>query len=291
MLGSPGKNWQVIRLIAAFFICTILAACSRIPSSHERNELAETLATKKQWRSVTIPTTDFDLRAFVPEELTNRQQLTVYIEGDGFAWKTANQLSDDPTPLDPIGLKLALRHPHNDGVYLARPCQYAPPPSRGCKPSDWSNERYSEKVIDAADTALNQLKRRFQSKSLTLVGYSGGGTVAALLAARRDDVDHLITVAANLDHDEWTTLHNLTPLDNSLNPADFVAELTHLRQSHFVGARDKVIPVTLVTSFARRFESSTRPNVHVIPGFGHRCCWEKNWPRLWGTAKQEHSSK
>jgi hypothetical protein len=44
--------------------------------------------------------------------------------------------------------------------------------------------------------------------------------VASLVAARRHDVVRLVTVAGNLDHLAWTTLHGVSPLTGSLNPAD-----------------------------------------------------------------------
>jgi hypothetical protein len=49
--------------------------------------------------------------------------LTVYIEGDGFAWLSRSQASYDPSPLNPVGLELALRHPLGESAYLARTCQ------------------------------------------------------------------------------------------------------------------------------------------------------------------------
>jgi pimeloyl-ACP methyl ester carboxylesterase len=63
------------------------------------------------------------------------------------------------------------------------------------------------------------LKQRSGSTRLTLVGYSGGGTIAVLLAARRSDVAEVITVAANLDVGYWTQRDGLSPLTGSLDPA------------------------------------------------------------------------
>lgn len=52
--------------------------------------------------------------------------LRVYIEGDGHAWQSRTRPSADPTPHNPVGLRLALADPSPAPLlYLARPCQYA----------------------------------------------------------------------------------------------------------------------------------------------------------------------
>src|SRR5262245_4836743 len=50
--------------------------------------------------------------------------LRIYIEGDGRAWLTRQQRSDDPTPRNAIGLRLASADMSPNVAYLARPCQY-----------------------------------------------------------------------------------------------------------------------------------------------------------------------
>ena len=47
---------------------------------------------------------------------------------------------------------------------------------------------------------------------MVLFGYSGGDTVADLLAALRDIAIKLITVAVNLNHTDWNDLHHIRPL-------------------------------------------------------------------------------
>jgi esterase/lipase len=48
------------------------------------------------------------------------------------------------------------------------------------------------------DAAVTALKRASGASRLRLVGYSGGGVMAMLLAARRDDVAQVVTIAAPL---------------------------------------------------------------------------------------------
>jgi hypothetical protein len=68
-------------------------------------------------------------------------------------------------------------------------------------------------VISASNQAVDALKQRYGAQEIVLVGYSGGGAVAALVAARRTDVVRLVTVAGNLDHLAWTHLHSVPPPD------------------------------------------------------------------------------
>ncbi|NIQ12880.1 MAG: alpha/beta hydrolase, partial [Candidatus Dadabacteria bacterium] len=78
------------------------------------------------------------------------------------------------------------------------------------------------------------------------VGYSGGGTVAALIATRRNDVSSLTTIAANLDHAEWTRLHHISPLTGSLNAVNFIDKIENIDQLHFVGGKDKIVPKEII---------------------------------------------
>lgn len=258
----------------------LLAACAAIPPASERVEQAEALAATRGWTSVPLDTDTFTLLAFQPERMAASERLTVYIEGDGFAWITGSRPSTNPTPINPMGLKLSLAHPGGHAAYLARPCQFVNSPD--CQTRYWTSHRFAPEIIDASDQALTQLKQHFGAQRLVLVGYSGGGAVAALLAARRDDVERLVTVAGNLDHRAWSELHHVSPLSGSLNAADQIGELTHIPQTHYVGERDAVVPPAIATRFADAFPSGRQPEVVVIPGYDHRCCWQEQWPALIG---------
>ncbi|MET0499016.1 MAG: alpha/beta hydrolase [Steroidobacteraceae bacterium] len=210
---------------------------------------------------------------------------TVYIEGDGFAWRSKERPSADPTPLDPIALRMAIAQPANRAaVYVSRPCQFASDLRlTGCRLSHWTNERFSQQIIDVMSAALDRLKHEGHARSFQLVGYSGGGAVALLLAAQRMDVVRVVTVAGNLDTKAWTLHHGVTSLDGSLNPADAAARLQHVAQVHLVGARDRVMPPSIAQSYVQRFPPGERPQVHVMDNFEHRCCWAESWPQLWST--------
>lgn len=258
-----------------------LSACANLPGYGERRELAETLARVHGWHAVILPAPPFELTAYLPPNSPPDDYLTVYIEGDGFAWISASQPSYDPTPRDPVGLKMALAHPGGNVAYLARPCQYVDAEARHCPQRYWTGQRFAPEVIEALSKALDELKVRFHARQLTLVGYSGGGAAAALLAAGRKDVVRLVTVAGNLDHRAWTKLHRVAPLAGSLNPADDRKALARIPQVHFVGAMDRTVPPEIAQEFVAGLPSDTQAQIRIVPGYDHRCCWAENWATLW----------
>ena len=204
--------------------------------------------------------------------------LVVYIEGDGRAWILPWQPARDPTPTDPVALRLAARDPARPLLYLARPCQYVPSP--GCDVALWTRDRLSPAVVAAYQQAIDAAKRRSGSTRVVLVGYSGGGALAALLAERRDDVARLVTVAADLDLGAWVRLHDVDPLSGSLDPADEAPRIATLPQVHFVGAADRVVPESIVAGFLARLPPGAPARLVTMPGFDHACCWARAWPEL-----------
>jgi len=241
---------------------------------------AEQLATKAGWARTTLETSTFTLASFAPRTQVTTDTLTVYIEGDGFAWINASTPSMDPTPRDPLALKLALLDQTGTAVYLARPCQFVQKnEQRNCNTRYWTSHRFAVEVIESSNAAIDQLKREAGARHLKLVGYSGGGAVAALVAAHRTDVVALITVAGNLDHAAWTSMHKITPLSGSLNAADASARLQSIPQRHYVGQKDTIIGEGVARSYVARF-GSPGPAIIVMPDFDHHCCWTAAWPSL-----------
>ncbi len=272
----------------SLLLIALLVGCTTVPSTEERKFAADRMAVDQGWHAVSLSTETFDLVSYVPDGYGAGERLTVYIEGDGFAWRTPSLPSSDPTPIDPLALKLALAHPGGNAAYLARPCQYNRETERHpCPQRYWMGSRYAPEVLAAMSSALDQLKQRFKARRLTVVGYSGGGAIAALLAAERDDIDHLVTVAGNLDHRAWTSKHRIKPLKGSLSPVERVERLKHIRQWHFAGGNDKIVPADLIQSFVDRFPAGSPVAVLIMPEFDHHCCWIGNWPRLWAMTRDE----
>ena len=250
-----------------------------------RAGVADDLATQKGWSKVIINTSSFSLLSYLSPHKKG-PELTIYIAGDGLAWVSRSKPSANPTPGNPIALKLALQDDNRPVAYLARPCQYIRLSlSRECNSSLWTNARFSAKVIASINEAISQLKKRTNSSRINIVGFSGGGAIAALIAARRKDVKLLVTVAGNLDHLTWTQTHNVSPLIGSLNPVDYWKNLIDVTQVHFVGSRDRVMPPKIAEAYKKQFVGTYRPEIRVVRGADHHCCWVKQWKAILTTLK------
>lgn len=262
-------------------LAVLVGGCAGIPSTAERQKYANDLAAQQGWQPQLLDGGAFRLLSYTPEPVVKSDSLTVYIEGDGFAWATSSRPSLDPTPRTPLALQLALADPSHDAVaYLARPCQYVDAKTSGCDQRYWTAARFAPEVIEASSQAIDFLKRYYGARRLTLVGYSGGGAVAALVSARRSDVKLLVTIAGNLDHLAWTTLHGVSPLSGSLNPSDFRRHLEDTPQVHLVGGRDIVVPAAIAERFVQGFPETRQPRVVRFPDYDHLCCWAQGWSAI-----------
>ncbi len=213
------------------------------------------------------------------ERMGRSHDLIVYLESDGNIRLTPTVLSSDPTPLRPIALELAVQDDSPSLLYLARPCQYlSDAQRRECNPLYWDTRRFSPEVVAALSDALEQSKARFNARRLILVGYSGGGTLANLLAGHRDDVVGLVTVAAPLDVDAWVRHHRISPVTGSLDAA-MRTKLAQVRQIHFAGARDWQVPPVLLETYMRTLPP-TVANARILSDQDHDCCWGAVWQRL-----------
>lgn len=274
------------RGLAAMVLGLLLAGCAQ-----PRHGMGPDLAQAAGWRWEILPAGAFDL-AVATSPRGDGDVLTVYLEGDGFAYVNARQPALDPTPTDPVSLKLALAEPGKGAVaWIGRPCQYTlPDHGRNCRTVIWTTGRTAPEVIDSMGMAVDALKRRSGSGRVILVGYSGGGAIAVLLAARRTDVAQIITVAANLDLEYWTRRDGLSPLAGSLDPARQPAEtLERIPQLHFTGGQDRIVGTDVVRSYLNRLSPQSPARLVEIPNFTHSCCWAKDWRLLLSQHRTEIS--
>jgi dienelactone hydrolase len=261
-------------------ITAALNGCAQLRSDLAEAQAAR-IAESAQLSAIHLETRRFTLAAYQRDQGGADDTLVVYIEGDGLAWITRGQLSDNPTPPDPVGLRLAARDDAPTVLYLARPCQFVTGrAARHCEPKYWSTARFAVEVVESVDEAVSMVKRATGKPKIELIGYSGGGTLAMLLGAHRQDVSKVITIAANLDPSFWAAHHGVTPLHESLNPIDFATRLGRMPQVIFVGGRDRIVPPSVIAHYRQALPSETPVTIITIASFTHTCCWADMWPEL-----------
>ena len=204
--------------------------------------------------------------------LHNDGGLHVYLEGDGQAWLDAQQITYDPGPLQPSPVLAWLARDTASRVLLGRPCYHGlARTDSACSAPYWTVWRFSPAVVDSLDTALQSLLQSAGAqRRITLIGYSGGGVLAAQLAYRHpQQVERLVTVAAPLDLVRWAAWHGYTPLPGS--PLTLLRQPAPFVQRHLIGGQDVSVPPWL---FPSELPSQ------LYPHYGHRDGWAELWP-LW----------
>ena len=131
------------------------------------------------------------------------------------------------------------------------------------------------------DEALSVLKAQYNATQLKLIGYSGGGVIAAILTAQRSDVASLVTIAAPLDIDAFTSHHHTQSFpDRSLNPKDYADHLIAVPQQHLFGELDKIVPKGVADPFLEALQASPCIEARVVAGADHMTGWDMMYPSL-----------
>ncbi len=218
---------------------------------------------------------DFVLTTY--QRITNPDAPFVfYLEGDGSIWDyKKRRLSEDPTPKMLTLLKLAALDNRPNIVYVARPCQYTPMAMNPkCSPEYWSGKRFSDDSIESLNTAINNINKNRQKFSL--VGFSGGGGLSVLIAARNPLVKDILTIAANLDTEAFVEYHNSKPMIGSLNPIHYAKKTSHVPQLHLSGGKDMTVPSFIADEFVRAANSKCVKQL-IVPEASHHKGWSKLW--------------
>ena len=265
------------KILLLGLIPVLIGSCARLdPGMRQVN--ADDIASSHHFQAHSWRVGRFDIQGY-QRIGPGTGDIVVYIEGDGLAYRRRNRVSADPTPLDAYTLHLAVQDTSRNVVYLARPCQFLSQDQLAeCPQRFWTSHRYSEEVVSAYMNLLDQLSTASQNTRFRLIGYSGGGVIAVLLAARRNDIDAVMTVAANLDLTAWVEHHKLSPLAGSINPADYPESLTPVPQWHLAGAKDEIVPAEILQSYLDGRGDERLQQFRVVEGFEHDCCWRETWP-------------
>jgi dienelactone hydrolase len=259
------RSWIIL-------IAALLSACVTPAERFDRR------ANALGFASIDLQGEAFHHLAYFAGALEGSDTLHVYVEHDGTPWVDLTLPAADPTPRTPIALELMAK---DDGprLFLGRPCYFATKAESACTPLAWTHRRYAPEVVASMIVALRRFLTAHPSRRVVLIGYSGGGTLAWLMAARMPETAAVITIAANLDTDEWTRFHAYSSLAGSLNPALMPPLSPRVLQIHYVGSRDRNVPPSVVQSFSRRHPEA---RVIEVADFDHECCWIERWPIMLG---------
>ncbi|MCP5404623.1 MAG: alpha/beta hydrolase [Pseudomonadaceae bacterium] len=228
--------WRWGNGFAALLVSGLLAGCA---GGQISRPLSDEVAAG--WQAQVVEAAG--IRMAMARHGVGEEPLYIYIEGDGRAYLSRSQVSADPTPQNPVALRLAQADGGN-ALYMARPCQYVDAPKRReCKDRKlYTSGRWTVPVVDAYVDILS--KEYAEHGPLTLVGYSGGAYIALAAASRLPEgaVARIVTVAGNLLPNEVFTHHKVSKVE--VAPLDW-GKLTRIDQLHYVGSDDAVIPTGL----------------------------------------------
>lgn len=203
-------------------------------------------------------------------------ELHIYIDGDGTPWVAGRYPSANPTPRRPIALELMSEDPA-PAIYLGRPCYFGLASSANCNVELWTSRRYAPEVVASMLSVIRYYQQNYGVQRIVLIGYSGGGALAALLARDLQPTVFLVTVAANLDTDLWIDLQGFLPLTGSLNPFHYRDETAQIPQLHLAGLQDESVPIAVTRSYTAGLDAQF---YRYYPDFDHACCWLELWPEI-----------
>jgi len=269
-----GKPLPPLSAVLAGRCCLFLSLVLLLPACTTPSQHLQTQATQSGFNHIQLNVDGFTLSGFYQFISPGGGLLHVYLEGDGKPWEQGLLPASDPTTRESVMLPL-MAQDQSASLYLARPCYNGHAQDPGCSKTLWTGGRYSETVISSMASAIKNFCHQNGYNQLILIGHSGGGSLAILLAAHLPQTRALLTLAANYDIDAWADYHGYSRLHGSINPAS--QPNTGIPEWHYLAEQDSNIPVALF------FQSlSQRPNsqVAIIPGMDHNHGWQTHWPGI-----------
>ena len=261
------------------FSALVLAGCQNIPEY--QRETARRTALPVFMIPRIVPAEPFTLQAY--ERVHKKFDTAVlYIEGDGEGYSSPTDLNLNNTPADPIALRMAAQDGRPNVIWLGRPCQYHTKYMNkdDCPAVFTADGKFSEAVLEGYNRALDNIKAYNDVTNFEIVGWDGGAAIATILAAQRNDIVSLRTVAGNLDTKTTAYLNKVEAPTHSLNPVDYASKLTAMPQRHFIGKLDHVEPPAVYSSFAQAMGPTSCNAVSLIDDADHEHGWVEQWKTL-----------
>ena len=264
---------QILLRLLCIPMLLAAAACGTPPAR------IDALAARAGLARATVPGAGFTHVVYTDAASTSIDApIWVYIESDGTPWIDESIPADDPTPRNPVALPMMLEGPR-PAILLGRPCYFGTASTGRCMATWWTHRRFAPEVVDSMAAALERAMadRGWSGRPINLVGFSGGGTLAVLMAPRVERLCAVITVASPLDLAEWTRSRGYSTMQGSIDPALSTPLPERIEQLHLRGALDRVVAADNGARFRHRNPGA---EFRVIPGIGHDIGWVSAWAEI-----------
>jgi alpha-beta hydrolase superfamily lysophospholipase len=172
----------------------------------------------------------------------------------------------------PVAEELARRSPGAVVVALLRP-GYTDGAGRASTGDSLGHvDNYTAPVVDALAAAIARLRAIHGARRVALVGFSGGGAIAAIMLGRHPGIAEAgLIVACPCDIQGWRAERRGRKWTRSESPADYVARVpTTTRVIALVGEIDGTTPAWLTRDYAARLaDAGVTARAELRPGLGH----------------------
>ncbi len=262
---------KIVLFSYKLFSLVIVVLLLLINGCTQFNNKIDTAIVKYSLKKEVLKTSIHDHVVF-HNSMKKKTKIHIYIGGDGIPWIKGKWISSDPTSSDPLILRLMVVDSAHS-ILMGRPCYFGLAVKESCTSEMWTSARYSKNVLNSMEAAVREVSG---DSEVVLFGYSGGAVIATLLANRLSNVVSVVTIAGNLDIKNWAREKGFLPLNHSINPIELAYTRSDILFIHIIGMMDKVVPPSITESFIKKHGGT----VWKYPHFGHKCCWESEWPNI-----------
>jgi len=118
--------------------------------------LVDEEAASQGFEQLTVWRTNFPHRVYLNNAKSHSGNLHVYIDGDATPWLLPGTVSPDPTPRNPLVLRL-MAQDTEPSIYLGRPCYFGFAQTQPCNDWWWTDGRFASEVVDSRRLHFNGL--------------------------------------------------------------------------------------------------------------------------------------